>query len=136
MNISIRFRNLESSAPLRDYALRRIHFNLGRFGSNVARVELRLSDVNGPKGGRDCRCQITVSGSKIGTHTLDELREDAYAAVDIASERIGSVIGRSLGRVRASRRRVNHSQRRIGGPNEENRRVQSEISDKEIDSQW
>jgi ribosome-associated translation inhibitor RaiA len=61
---------------------------------------VRLGDVNGPRGGVDKHCRITVSGRRFGSSTLDELDGDAYAAVDLATGRIARAIRRQLQRVR------------------------------------
>ena len=104
MKIEIRFRGLESSDSLRDYAVRRIYFHLGRFGHEITKVFVRIADINGPKGGVDKRCQITVQGPRVGLSTLDELSGDAYSAVDLAVERTARAVGRGLERARASLR--------------------------------
>ncbi len=41
-------------------AKRLLRFSLSRFSGVVSRVKVRLYDVNGPKGGIDKRCRITV----------------------------------------------------------------------------
>ena len=104
MKVEVRFHGLESSSALREHASRRIHFHLSRFGSEVTSVLVRIGDVNGPKGGVDKRCQVTVRGPRLGSATLDDLSGDAYAAVDGAVERIGRAVGRELERVRSDRR--------------------------------
>jgi ribosome-associated translation inhibitor RaiA len=104
MKIDVRFRNLEPSVYLRDYALRRIHAQLSRFGTEISTITVRLSDMNGPKGGADKRCHISVRGPSIGTTTIDERREDAYAAVDVVVERAAHSAGRELERQRTRRR--------------------------------
>jgi len=35
-----------------------VEAGLSRFKERLTRVEVHLSDVNGPKGGRDCRCAL------------------------------------------------------------------------------
>jgi putative sigma-54 modulation protein len=104
MKTEVRFRGLEPSDALRDHAAQRIHSHLSRFSNEVTNVLVRISDVNGPKGGLDKRCQVTVRGSRFGSATVDELSGDAYSAVDMAAERIGRSIGRELERVRSVRR--------------------------------
>jgi putative sigma-54 modulation protein len=104
MKVEIRFRGLESSDALREHAARRVHFHLSRFGHVVSAVLVRISDVNGPKGGLDKRCQVTVRGQSFGSATFGELSGDAYSAVDMAVERIGHSVGRQLERVRSDRR--------------------------------
>lgn len=103
MKIDIRFRGLEPSDALRDHAVRRIHFHLSRFGKEISSIQLRISDVNGPKGGLDKECQVTVRGRRIGSVMIDDLSGDAHSAVDMAVERAGRTLGRELERVRAAR---------------------------------
>ncbi len=101
MKIEVRFRGLESSDALREHAARQIHFHLSRFGNDVTAVLVRIADVNGPKGGIDKRCQISVHGTRFGSATLDEMSGDVYSAVDMAVQRIGRSIGRELDRARS-----------------------------------
>jgi len=77
MKIEVRFRGLESSDALRDHASRRVQSHLSRFGHEVTEVVLRIADVNGPKGGLDKRCQVTVRGPSFGSAVLDEMSGDA-----------------------------------------------------------
>ena len=44
----------------RDYIARKLGMRLGGFVASIERITVRLSDTNGPKGGRDQRCQIKV----------------------------------------------------------------------------
>ncbi len=104
MKIEVRFRGLESSDALRDHVGRRIHFHLSRFGNEVTAVLVRIADVNGPKGGLDKQCQVTVRGPRFGSSTIGEMSGDAYSAVDMAVGRIGRSVGRELDRSRSERR--------------------------------
>src|SRR5215831_20485197 len=103
MTIEIRFVGLQISDSLRDHAVRRIHLRLRRFARDLLAVRMRLSDVNGPRGGVDKRCQITVLTARVGSFTLDELRPDPYAATNVAVERIARTLVRALERARRSR---------------------------------
>lgn len=103
MKINVRFRNQEPSAELRGHTTRRIHFYLSRFGEEISSVVLRLSDVNGPKGGLDQQCQVTVRGRKLTSVVIEELRDSTYAAIDLALERAGHAVGRDLERARTGR---------------------------------
>ena len=57
---------------LRALTERRVRFVLRRLGWMVSRAEVRMSDVNGPRGGVDKRCQV-------------ELRTDGTGSVVVAS---------------------------------------------------
>ena len=101
MKTEVRFHGLESSESLRNHAARRIHFHLSRFGHELSAVVVRIGDVNGPKGGLDKRCRVTVRGPRVGSSSLDEYSGDAWSAVDLAVERISRNIGRSLEKARS-----------------------------------
>jgi putative sigma-54 modulation protein len=103
MKIDVRFRGLKRSDALRDHAVRRIHSHLRRFGHEISSVVVRISDVNGPKGGVDKQCQVTVRGRRLSGVIVDDLRGDAYSAVDMAVERVSRRVGRDLERVRGAR---------------------------------
>lgn len=105
MTIDIRFRHLQGSDPLRAYVVRCIRFQLRRVRRALSAVVVRLSDVNGPRGGVDKRCQVLLRGSGHPPVMIEEVRVDAYAAVDVAMERAALAASRGLGRMRAGRRR-------------------------------
>jgi putative sigma-54 modulation protein len=105
MRIDIRFRgDLKNTAALREHVLRSAHFQLGRFGQALSEVVVRVSDVNGPRGGVDKRCQVMAKGARIGTLAIDELNGDAKAAIDLALDRASHRVGQQLERSRAVRR--------------------------------
>lgn len=103
MKIDVRFRGLEPSDSLRYHAMRRIHFHLSRFGHEISSVLVRISDVNGPKGGVDKQCRVTVRGRRLSAVIVDDLRDDARTAIDMAVERARRAVGRDLERVRGAR---------------------------------
>ena len=103
MKIEVRFRGLEASEALRHHVVRRLHFHLGRFGQAVTVASVRIGDVNGPRGGIDKRCQISVQGPALGSLRIVELSADPYAAVDAATERLGRSVARGLDRGRGPR---------------------------------
>ncbi|HET8712158.1 MAG TPA: HPF/RaiA family ribosome-associated protein [Gemmatimonadales bacterium] len=51
------------SDGVREYVTRRLGLALDRFDHRIDRVQVRLEDVNGPRGGEDKRCRVQVSGS-------------------------------------------------------------------------
>lgn len=100
MKIDLRVRGLADPAVLRDQIERRLQFALGRFGHEVARVTVRLSDENGPRGGVDKRCHLTVRGPKLATVVIDERNAVAEAAIDLAAGRASRAVARLIDRRR------------------------------------
>ncbi|MCA9680293.1 MAG: HPF/RaiA family ribosome-associated protein [Myxococcales bacterium] len=105
MKIDVRSRGLDAADALREHTLRRIRSHLHRFHDRLTAVEVRLGDVNGPRGGVDKQCRITVRGPGLGAATLDELHGDPFAAIDVAVRRIAYAVSRTLDRRRTARPR-------------------------------
>jgi hypothetical protein len=59
MNVTVRGVTLDPS--LKSLMQHKLHYALDRFGHWVQKVEVALEDLNGPKGGVDKRCRMTVS---------------------------------------------------------------------------
>ena len=96
MRVQVRIRGVDGPAELVEHAERRVHHHLSRCGRQVTGVTVSLSDVNGPRGGNDKRCQVTVTGQLIGTLHLAETHEDARSGVDVALARLSHSVGRSV----------------------------------------
>ncbi len=108
MEIRIRFHDLDRSQMLVEYATRRLQHHLGRFDRTVQRAVLRVSDVNGPRGGHDKRCRLALSGPEIGVVILTDTQGDPYAAVELVAYRAR----RALGEARARRQAGGETVRR------------------------
>ena len=104
MNITIRFLSMHTSIALRDHARGRVESHLGRLAQAITHVVVRVRDINGPTGGVDKVCSVTVRGSKLGLLTVEELSSDPYAAVDAALARMSSAVARGIERARSSER--------------------------------
>jgi ribosomal subunit interface protein len=101
MDILVRGRNLDVSEPLREYARRRLEFAARSFEPRIERVEVLVEDMNGPRGGVDKLCVVSVFVDRIGRVFARATALDAYAAIDRAAARVRSVLVRRLQRVAA-----------------------------------
>ncbi|MDQ3263924.1 MAG: HPF/RaiA family ribosome-associated protein [Myxococcota bacterium] len=100
MRVEIKTRHVAVTEQVREHIERRLHFALSRFGPELRSVRVLLEDVNGPRGGVDKRCQLTLRGPRVGNITIEEMSADASAAVDIAADRAARALARSLDRAR------------------------------------
>ena len=99
----VRFLNIRPG--LARYAERRVHNGLDRVCDRVRQVLVRLADVNGPRGGDDKHCVVSVrlaSGDHIRVNALDAC---PYRAVDGAVNRLKRVVTERRRRRRDRRRR-------------------------------
>ena len=93
-------KGLANDHALRQYAIRRVEFQLSRFGTDVACVEDRLSDDNGAKGGVDKRCRLTLKGDRFSPLSIEEVSDNIFASVDLSVQRSARTIARILDRSR------------------------------------
>ena len=105
MDLSIKGHNLDLSDALKAYTERRLRFSLGGFAKKLESVEVRLSDINGPRGGIDKSCAITAILRQLGVVFARAEGANAYSTVDCAASRVRSALARRLNRHRTDRRR-------------------------------
>lgn len=82
----------------------RLEFALGRFAGRVRSLTVRLTDVNGPRGGPDKRCLIAVRLTR-PRHVIviDDVDADHNAVVSRAAERASRAVARAVQSARAWR---------------------------------
>jgi hypothetical protein len=85
-------------AQMRDLSVERVRFALRRLTAWVPRAKVQFSDVNGPRGGVDKRCQVELSTEAAGTVVIASLARDWRTALDRALGRATRVLTRSLQR--------------------------------------
>jgi len=100
MQIDIQARNFSLTDALREYIQRRLGFALSIRDEHIQRVLVRLSDINGPRGGRDKCCQVQVVLPQLADVVIEDTELDMYVAIDRATDRAGRTVGRKLARQR------------------------------------
>ncbi len=98
MQIIVESRDADG-AQMRELSVQRVRFALRRLSSYVPRAKVQFTDVNGPRGGIDKRCQVELSTAKAGTVVIASLASDWRTALDRSMGRATRVLTRSLQRV-------------------------------------
>lgn len=106
MDVGVSGNGLNVDGALRDAVSRRLSTVLHRFGSRVQWVDVRFTDVNGPRGGVDTRCRVEASIHPLGSIVADETHETALQAIREASDKVARSAARRLERLRERRRRL------------------------------
>lgn len=106
MHLDISMTSQRLPKPLKDLIEKRVAYGLSRFGHALGRIHIRLADLNGPKGGVDKRCSISVWLT--GGGTLRAIIEDSDygSAITRAVDRIARRIRDHLAKRHGGRRRV------------------------------
>ena len=92
------------ATELRDLTERRVRFVLRRLGWLVPRAEVQMSDVNGPRGGIDKRCQVELRTDGAGSVVVTSVANDWRIALDNALARAARFLMRLWRRGTDSRR--------------------------------
>jgi len=97
MQIIFESRDADGS-HLRELSVERVRFALRRLTALVPWAKVQFSDVNGPRGGVDKRCQVELKTEGAGTVVIASLARDWRTALDRSLARATRVVKRGLQR--------------------------------------
>ncbi len=107
MQIDIQARNFPLTNALSGHIQRRLDYALSTRNEHIERIRVRLSDINGPRGGADKCCQIQVVLPHLADVVIEDTEVDLYVAIDRAADRASRTVARRLARQR-DRGRARH----------------------------
>ena len=100
MQINIQSHNFPLTNALRGHVERRLGFALSTRNQHIQKVMVRLSDINGPRGGEDKCCRIMVVLPHLQDVVIEDTKANLYCAIDQAADRAGRTVGRRVSRQR------------------------------------
>ncbi len=98
LHLSIRSHGFTLTPAIRDYTERRLRFALSHAAGRVTAITVVLSDINGPRGGRDKCCRVRISVKDQQVMVIDDIQDNLYVAIDRAADRAARTVSRRLGR--------------------------------------
>ena len=104
MHIEVSANGIRVTPAMREHVQHRLHLALGRFANRIDGVAVRLTDVNGPRGGVDVHCRIRVRGKDTEGLWTTALAVNPERAINEATVRLRRVIRRAIERVEERRR--------------------------------
>jgi ribosome-associated translation inhibitor RaiA len=96
MKIGIQCKGFSLTSAIAGRVRKRLDFLLGRGLSRLRRVDVTLSDLNGPRGGVDKRCLIKVSIDGLRPVVVEDIQSDLYIAIDRATGRASRTVVRRM----------------------------------------
>ncbi|HYD94902.1 MAG TPA: HPF/RaiA family ribosome-associated protein [Noviherbaspirillum sp.] len=87
MDVQLHAQEFPLTPALRAHLERRLRFAFGRVRERVMRVVVRLRDLNGPRGGPDKVCQVSVTLPGQPPVVIRETGADMYRAISRAVQR-------------------------------------------------
>lgn len=100
MKIELRTSGIEMNDDLREHAERSLNFGLDWAAQDIERIVVTLSDINGPRGGNDKRCQLRIPLPRIRDVVIEEVADDLQVAIARAVDRASRSLERRLSRQR------------------------------------
>jgi putative sigma-54 modulation protein len=100
MNIDIQARGFELTEGLREHTYRRLKFATDWAMDDVKTIKVRLSDINGPRGGADKHCLIQIPMAKKQQIVIHDTEADLYIAIDKAIKRAEQLLAKRIGRIK------------------------------------
>lgn len=108
MQVRMVAKDISMTASMRDYIERRLRFAFSPMMEKSMEVAVRLSDLNGPRGGCDMLCQVSVDLPGKQKIVIKEVQDNMYNAIDIAIKKAAYYVMQILVRRRqASRKPAN-----------------------------
>ena len=96
MKIGIQCRGFTLSSAIAGRVRNRLGFLLGRGFNRLRRVDVTLSDLNGPRGGVDKRCLIEVSIDGLCPVVVEDIQSDRYMIIDRSAGRASRTLVRRM----------------------------------------
>ena len=97
MKIEIRTRGFRPTPALSAHVEREVVRSLSHIRPRPAAIFASLSDLNGPRGGEDKRCQIRGRLSRTGEVVASAAGADMYRAIGMAADRFRRALVRKGG---------------------------------------
>jgi len=104
MHIDIQARHFTLTDALRSHAEHRLRLALTCCDDHIQRIVIRLSDINGPRGGVDKHCHIQVVLAGLPDVIIEDTEADMYVAINRAADRAGRTLVRRVNRQQTLRK--------------------------------
>lgn len=98
MHIDIQARHFSLTNALRKHAEHRLRLALTCCGDHIQRIVMRLSDINGPRGGADKHCHLQVVLAGLPDVVIEDTETNLYVAINRATDRAGRTLVRKVNR--------------------------------------
>jgi ribosomal subunit interface protein len=97
MKVLMRGVHLDLTDSLRDYANQHLVDPIARYIDDEAtEVEIAMVDINGPKGGVDQECRVTVRMPGFSGIHITETAETMFQAIDALRDRLEKTVKRTV----------------------------------------
>ena len=100
MRIEMQARDFSLTYALRSHIERRLGYAFSSYYHYIECINVRLSDINGPRGGSDKRCNLHIVLPNYADVVVKDTESDMYVAIDRAIDRARRAVARNIVRQR------------------------------------
>lgn len=123
MKINITMQQGCSDNKISRTVARRARLALSRFATSIQAITIRITDINGPKGGEDIRCVVSVKLALAGEVVVQGEGEKSLSVLNHCLSRAERAVSRNLDRrrdtpIRMNRRRTKAENKFLGSEND------------------
>jgi len=105
MRLSIHTKGVVLTEELRRFAIEKLNVALERLLGSVQKIQLRLTDTNGPnRNGPDKSCRVVVQIHNQKSLVLEDHDSNLGLAIDRITDRLGAAVSRRVDRLRNNQR--------------------------------
>lgn len=98
MHLSIRINGSDTTPAARRNLTQSVENALSKFANQLRQVTLSVSDINGPRGGKDKHCRCVLSINRMQPVVIEELDYSVGGAIHNAMERAVYTVSQRLAR--------------------------------------
>lgn len=98
MKLDINVRNLSRNEAMLNHIHHRFSFAFSRISNHIESAAITVADINGPKGGVDKQCKLSIKPVGLNPIVVTEKRDNVRQAVDRCFARASQAINRKLKR--------------------------------------
>lgn len=106
MKIDIQALDFDLTDALLSYTRDRINYLLSSRFDQIQGITVRLGDVNGPRGGVDKSCTVSISLPRLKEVVIEDIQADLYVAISRAMDRASRTVNRRLTRLQDRKKRL------------------------------
>ena len=98
MKTNIQAQGFALTESIRAYTELRLLYAVSFASQIIQRVTVRLSDINGPRGGNDKKCQLVFTLQGLPDVIIQDTESNLYVAIDRAVDRASRAVARVIDR--------------------------------------
>ena len=105
MNLRVKSRGFKVTRGIYNRVNTKLQRIFSRYGDRIREAEVTLEDVNGPKGGEDMRCLVSIKLNRSKSIVVQEQAADLYDAINMCAQRATLTLERHFKRTQQLTRR-------------------------------